>query len=69
MTDRRRSERRKGFLEEATRLLNESLDYRQTLQALTRHCLPFLADYCSVDILTDEGEIQRVGTVHVDPAK
>ncbi len=69
VTDRRRAERRNAFLEEATRLLNESLDYRRTLQALTRHCLPFLADYCSVDVLTDDGEIQRVETAHIDPDK
>ncbi|MFN2564440.1 MAG: GAF domain-containing protein [Gemmatimonadaceae bacterium] len=69
VTERRRAEQRKTFLEVATRLLNETLDYQQTLQALTRHCLPFLADYCSVDILTDDGEIRRVETAHVDPEK
>jgi PAS domain S-box-containing protein len=69
ITERRRAEARKTFLEEATRLLNESLDYHHTLQALTRHCLPFLADYCSVDILTETGEIRRVETAHIDPEK
>jgi PAS domain S-box-containing protein len=69
VTERRRAEVRKTFLEEATRLLNESLDYHHTLQALTRHCLPFLADYCSVDILTETGEIRRVETAHIDPEK
>jgi PAS domain S-box-containing protein len=69
VTKRRRAETRKAFLEEATQLLNESLDYHYTLQALTRHCLPFLADYCSVDILGETGEIRRVETAHVDPEK
>ncbi|MDQ3995414.1 MAG: ATP-binding protein [Gemmatimonadota bacterium] len=69
ITEQRRGAARKTFLEEATRLLNESLDYHHTLQALTRHCLPFLADYCSVDVLTDDGEIRRVETAHVDAAK
>jgi PAS domain S-box-containing protein len=69
VTERRRAETRKTFLEEATRLLNESLDYHYTLQAVTRHCLPFLADYCSVDIVTETGEIRRVETAHVDPEK
>jgi PAS domain S-box-containing protein len=69
VTERRRAESRKAFLEEATRLLNESLDYHRTLQSLTRHCLPFLADYCSVDILTEDGEIRRVETAHVDATK
>jgi PAS domain S-box-containing protein len=69
VTDRRRAESRKAFLDDATRLLYESLDYHHTLHALTRHCLPFLADYCSVDILTADGEIRRVETAHVDAAK
>jgi PAS domain S-box-containing protein len=69
VTWRRRSERRKAFLEEATRLLNESLDYRRTLQALTRQCVPFLADYCCVDMLTDDKEVTRVEAAHVDPEK
>ena len=69
VTEQRRASARKAFLEDATRLLNESLDYHHTLQALTRHCLPFLADYCSVDILGESGEIRRVETAHVDPEK
>jgi PAS domain S-box-containing protein len=69
VTERKRAETRKTFLEEATRLLNESLDYHRTLQALTRHCLPYLADYCSVDILADDGQIRRVETAHIDPDK
>jgi PAS domain S-box-containing protein len=69
VTERQRAQTRKTFLEEATRLLNESLDYHHTLRALTRHCLPYLADYCSVDILTETGEIRRVETAHVDPEK
>jgi PAS domain S-box-containing protein len=69
ITGRRRAERRKSFLEEATRLLSESLDYRRTLQAVTRHCVPFLADYCCVDMLTDDHEVVRVEAAHVDPEK
>jgi PAS domain S-box-containing protein len=69
VTERRRAASRKTFLEEATRILSESLDSHQTLQALTRHCLPFLADYCSVDVLTDRGEIRRIETAHIDPEK
>lgn len=69
ITARRHAERRKAFLEEATRLLNESLDYHRTLQALTRHCIPFLADYCCVDILTDDNQVIRVEAAHVDAGK
>ena len=61
--------KRHEFLEEATRLISGSLDFRATLRSLTRHCTSFLADYCSVDILDDNGEIVRVETAHRDPAK
>jgi PAS domain S-box-containing protein len=69
VTERHRAEHRKAFLEEATRLLNESLDYHHTLQALTRHCVPFLADYCSVDVVDENDEIRRVETAHFDAEK
>jgi PAS domain S-box-containing protein len=69
VTERKRAEQRKLFLEEATLFLSESLDYDQMLRRLTRHTIPFLADYCGVDILTDDGEIRRVEGAHVDPQK
>lgn len=69
ITARRRAERRKAFLDEGTRLLSESLDYQRTLQALTRHCVPFLADYCCVDMLTDDNAVIRVEAAHVDAEK
>ena len=69
ITARRRARERDAFLEEATRLLGASLVDERVLAALARHCVPFLADYASVDLVTEEGEIRRVETAHVDPAK
>ena len=69
ITARRRSREREAFLEEATRRLGSSLVDERVLAALARHCVPFLADYASVDLVTDEGEVRRVETAHVDPAK
>ena len=69
VTDRKRADQRKLFLEEATLFLSESRDYEQMLRRLTRHAIPFLADYCGVDVLTDEGEIRRVEAAHIDPQK
>ena len=69
VTSEREVERGQQFLEESTRLLSGSLDYHATLRALTRHCTTFLADYCSVDVVDDGGEIVRVETAHRDPAK
>ena len=67
--DRRQAELRTAFLAEASSLLGISLEVEDTLQTITRHCVPFLADYCSVDRLDEDGEIRRVASAHVDPEK
>ncbi len=59
--------KRAAFLAHAGRLLAESLDRASTLIALTRLALPFLGAWCIVDILGDDGKIQRLGIFHPDP--
>ncbi|HET7456019.1 MAG TPA: PAS domain S-box protein [Gemmatimonadaceae bacterium] len=67
--DQRRTAERKAFLDAASELLYASFIDVDVLSRLARHCVPFLADYCSVDLLGSGGEIVRVETAHVDPAK
>lgn len=69
VTARMRSEERAAFLAEASQLLASSLDYETTLQQITRSMVPRLADWCSVDILTENQEIEQVAVAHVDPEK
>ena len=69
ITERVRNEERATFLAEASRLLSSSLDYETTLQQVTGSMVPRLADWCSVDILTEDEEIAQVAVAHVDPAK
>ena len=57
------------FIAEAGRLLNSSLDYTATLEAVARAVVPALADYCLVDLLEPDGAVQRLAAVHRDPAK
>jgi PAS domain S-box-containing protein len=65
-----RAEARLAFLGEASRVLSASLEVGPTLQALARLVIPGLADYCHVDLVEAEtGEIRRVATAHVNPAK
>lgn len=54
------------FLSEATALLAMSLDYEVTLQRLAMLSVPFLADWCAVDVLPAHGAFRRVATAHVD---
>jgi PAS domain S-box-containing protein len=64
------AERRSSFLAEASRVLGTSFDYHVTLSQLTRLAVPDLADYCIVDVVSEEGErLERIGAAHADPAK
>jgi PAS domain S-box-containing protein len=60
---------RMTFLAEASELLASSLDYNRTLGRLAQLCVPRLADWCAVDILGSNGEIQRLAVAHEDPEK
>ncbi len=59
---------RAAFLAEATSILTSSFDYDTTLARFARMSVPFLGDYCIVDVL-DGGAMRRVATAHADPAK
>jgi PAS domain S-box-containing protein len=67
--DQKRAEGRARFLAEASRELASSLDYEATLQAVTRAAIPHFADWASVSLLTDNGQIQQVAVWHSDPRK
>jgi signal transduction histidine kinase/ActR/RegA family two-component response regulator len=49
--------------------LATSLDYEKTLKALTKLAVAHIADWCAVDIVRDDGRIERLAMAHVDPAK
>jgi PAS domain S-box-containing protein len=67
--DRKRSEEAQRFLAEASAVLVASLDYEATLDALARLIVPTLADWCAIDMITDERTIRRLAVAHQDPAK
>ena len=69
VTDRKRAEDALAFLAEAGQLLSESLDYHATLLNVARLAVPLLADWCVLDLLSEEGTLERLVTVHADPAK
>jgi PAS domain S-box-containing protein len=63
------SRERHSALDNALGVLGVSLDYEWNLAAVTRLIVPTLADYCSVDLMDASGELRRVSSAHVDPAK
>lgn len=62
---------RLAFLARAGELLGSTLDYRKTLDLLTRHAVPIMADWCAVDIVVEPGRSlgDFVAIAHRDPPK
>jgi signal transduction histidine kinase len=58
-----------AFLANASRVLSESLDFSDILSRMAQLVVPQLADWCSVDIVDEEGVLQRLAVVHRDPNK
>jgi PAS domain S-box-containing protein len=57
------------FLDEAGMLLSSSIDYESALQSVASLAVPYLADWCIVDIANEEGQLIRLANAHSDPEK
>ncbi|MFL5355432.1 ATP-binding protein [Archangium sp.] len=69
VTERKRAERNLRFLSEASAQLGSNLELRETLQRLAWLVVPELADWCSVDLVDEEGHLKRVALAHPEPRK
>src|SRR5258708_121968 len=58
INEQKRTEYTMKFLIEASNILASSLDYEQTLTSVTRLVVPKIADWCSIDILDENGTLQ-----------
>lgn len=67
--ERHRDEQAQHFLVEASELMVSSLDYGITLSNVARLAVPALADWCAVDIVGEEGSVERLAVAHQDPTK
>jgi PAS domain S-box-containing protein len=65
----KQAELRTRVLAESGRILASSLDYAETLRNIAEVAIPALGDYCGVDLLDDDGMLERVAAIHVDPAR
>ena len=61
------AERRFAFLAEASSVLGASLDYDATLTNIAKLAVPFVADWCTVDLLEPGGGVRRVALAHGNP--
>jgi serine phosphatase RsbU (regulator of sigma subunit) len=54
---------------EASTVLSSSLDYPATLEGVGRVAVSALADVCLMDMLMEDGSIERMVAVHADPTR
>ncbi|GAB2581790.1 hypothetical protein GCM10027034_11590 [Ramlibacter solisilvae] len=57
------------YLAQASAELASLTDYQSTMDKIAHLSLPRFGDWCSVEILTPSGELDRVSLAHVDPAR
>jgi PAS domain S-box-containing protein len=68
-TERRRSEQAWQFLAQASATLGSSLDFEATLTQVTKLAVPAIADFCSLELLAEDGSLEQLAVAHVDPSK
>ncbi|HKP16315.1 MAG TPA: PAS domain S-box protein [Gemmatimonadaceae bacterium] len=69
ITERKRAEEAASYLARASEVLSESLDFQRTLNDFARLVVPELADWCSVEIVGDDGALVQLAVAHADPEK
>jgi PAS domain S-box-containing protein len=69
VTASKRAALRMEFLAQAGQVLASSLDYQQTLRNVAGLVVPRIADWCGVDLFSEEGDREPVAVAHVDPGK
>ena len=67
--ERAREHRRALFLAQIAAVLSRSLEYDETLKGVAALAVPTIADWCSVDVLQENGDVACLAVDHVDPAK
>ncbi|HTX03677.1 MAG TPA: SpoIIE family protein phosphatase, partial [Candidatus Acidoferrales bacterium] len=58
---------RQSFLADVSTVLNSSLDVATILQRVTEYCVPRLADWCQVQVLSIDDELLVEAVSHRDP--
>ncbi len=67
ITGVKRTQLNESFMAEASRVLASSMDYEATLQRIAQLAVPQIADWCAVDVITEQGSLERVAIHHSDP--
>jgi PAS domain S-box-containing protein len=63
------NQERLGFLAEASAQLSATLDYGTTLQQVAQAVVPRMADWVTLNLLNDKGELKAVASGHANAAR
>lgn len=69
VTEQRNAQKNLEFLTKASTLFAASLDYRKTLNNIANMVVPQIADWCTIDLVDENGLLQQVAVAHKDPEK
>ena len=69
ITERKKAERRERLLADAGQILAASMDEKERLRGVARLVVPRLADWCVLDVVGDDGTLERAEVVAADPHK
>jgi PAS domain S-box-containing protein len=67
MTGRKQRERNARTLAAAGAILGEGLNLDATINRIARVAIPEFADWCVLDLLSEDGKIERAAIAHADP--
>jgi PAS domain S-box-containing protein len=68
ITAHKRAELAQGFLARSSTVLGRWLDSDELLTRVAHLAVPEMADWCAVDLVTEDGVLERVALTHADPA-
>lgn len=68
ITEAKRSEDESRLLTSISRVFNESLDYKDTIQKVAKALIPTFADGCMIDVI-EGNDINEIAVAHILPEK
>jgi PAS domain S-box-containing protein len=69
ITEHKHIEYNLRFLSVSAKTLSSSLNYQITLHRVAQLAVPRIADWCTIELLNDEGKLEQVAIAHRDPKK
>ncbi len=69
ITEEKRAQDRGRFIADVSSVLVSSLDYETTAKTVAQLAVLIIADWCAIDIVEEDGSLNRLAVAHVDPAK